>query len=159
MRYLVVSDSHGYNKYLEEIIKKVAPFEAMFHLGDLQCPLEEIERMAGVPTYAVSGNNDFRVDLERTQVVMVEGHRIAMCHGHRHGVYSGLERLTYFGMENEAEVVMFGHTHMPHFSYEQGIALLNPGSASLPRQTGHKKTYAIMETDREGELHFTLCEL
>ncbi len=159
MKYLIVSDSHGYNENLRKVIERVSPIEGMFHLGDLQCSLNVIEDIADCPVYAIAGNNDFRSELEETRTEVIGGKRIAMCHGHRHGAYYGISRLVYWGLEQEADVVMFGHTHEPFLSYEQGMALLNPGSISLPRQEGRNPTFTIMEIDKDGELHFCMNQL
>ena len=50
---------------------------------------------------------------------------------------------------------MFGHTHRPYLSQEEGLTVLNPGSLSFPRQDGRKPTYMLMEIDENGEAHFT----
>ena len=56
---------------------------------------------------------------------------------------------------------MFGHTHKPHLEYCRG----RPGGpesveASPTRvRTGRKPSYMLMELDRQGEAHFTICYL
>ena len=40
-----------------------------------------------------------------------------------------------------------------------GITIMNPGSISLPRQPGRIPTFATIDVDKEGELHFTINEL
>lgn len=156
MKYLIVSDSHRYHGNLIKIMQRVSPVAAIIHLGDLQCSLKDFKDMIGCPVYAVAGNGDSSCDLDEEQVVMIEGHRIAMCHGHRQGVNFGLERLVFWGMEKEAEIVMFGHTHIPLLAYEKGMTLINPGSISLPRQEPRIPTFAVMEIDKKGEVHFTM---
>ena len=44
-------------------------------------------------------------------------------------------------------------------SGEKELITLNPGSLSYPRQEGRQPSYAIMEIDREGKVHFTIAYL
>ena len=56
-----------------------------------------------------------------------------------------------------AQIAMFGHTHKPYLDIRENITVLNPGSLSFPRQDGRKPSYMLMELDREGEAHYTIC--
>jgi hypothetical protein len=55
------------------------------------------------------------------------------------------ERIRQEGLKRQADVVMFGHTHRPFISEEEGITLLNPGSLAFPRQEGRQYSYIVME--------------
>ncbi len=156
MKYLIVSDSQGQNGNLLRVLKKVSPIDAMFHLGDSEMMQGQIEGMADCPVYAVAGNCDYFSSMEQEKVLTINGHRIAMTHGHIRGVKFGTEQLILWGQQMEAEIIMFGHTHMPMLTYEQNITLINPGSISQPRQSPSTPTYAIMEIDEKGEVHFTI---
>ena len=157
MKYLIVSDSHGYNDTMIDVIKKVSPLDGLFHCGDLQMSSYELHDIANCPTWCVKGNNDyFEEGLEKSREVVVGRHKIAMIHGHQMGVYAGTDRLVYWAKELGADVVMYGHTHIPDISYVDGVTVINPGSISRPRQEGRRPTYIIMERDNSGVLHFTL---
>ena len=56
-------------------------------------------------------------------------------------------------------MVIYGHTHRPVITEENGIKVLNPGSLTYPRQEGRKYTYIIMEIDEKGEVECTLHHL
>lgn len=159
MRYLVISDSHGRNENVRRVMEEVGPVEAVFHLGDLQCELFELETITQCPVIAVAGNGDYNPELKQMRVITREGYKIVMVHGHRHGVYFDYSRLVYLGQENEAHIVMFGHTHVPNLHQEGGVILLNPGSISRPRQLNKKPTFTIMEIDKDGGIHFDMKEL
>ena len=58
-----------------------------------------------------------------------------------------------------ADIVMFGHTHVPLIKKIDDVTLINPGSITIPRQSGRRPSYAFMEIDRDGEAHFTIAEL
>lgn len=159
MRYLVVSDTHGKHRSLREVIEKVGHVDAMFHLGDIEGGLSEIQEMIDYPFYGVSGNNDFGSVLDGERIVAVGEHRILMTHGHRYSLFWGAERLVIEAKERGCDVVLFGHTHVPFLEEIDGIWVANPGSVALPRQASKKPSYLIMELDTKGRLHFTLAEL
>ncbi len=157
MRVLILSDSHGRNENVEKAIKKAkksGKIDLMVHLGDVGYDHLAIERMAGVPTYMVAGNNDYGGFLRDMSVIYIGGHKVLLTHGHRQNVHFGLERLGYLALENDCDIVMYGHTHVPLLEEDEDITFLNPGSISLPRQIGHKKTFVIMEVDDEDEISY-----
>ena len=80
---------------------------------------------------------------------------ILLTHGHYYGVSVGMERLKEEARARGCNIAMFGHTHRPYLSQEEGLTVLNPGSLSFPRQDGRKPTYMLMEIDENGEAHFT----
>lgn len=160
MKYLVISDSHGYHENIRKVMKQEGPVEAVFHCGDLECRVGEMERITKCNVIAVSGNNDYYYDeLMPKRLITRQGRRILMTHGHMQSVHFGTSRLAYLGEENQADVVMFGHTHVPCLMEERGITLINPGSISRPRQSNRKPTYAIMEISEDGVINFTMKEL
>lgn len=59
-----------------------------------------------------------------------EGVRIFGTHGHRYGVKQGLLRFSLAAQEQQAQVALFGHTHIPYCRQEDGLWLLNPGAAA-----------------------------
>ena len=79
-----------------------------------------------------------------------------LTHGHYYNVSLGIERLEQEAADRGLDIAMYGHTHKPFYEVHNGIIILNPGSLSYPRQEGRKPSYMIMETDDQGEAHFTL---
>lgn len=61
MKILIVSDTHGQEKNLEEVLEKESPIDALIHLGDLEGGEDFINTHVSCPAYLVSGNNDFSV--------------------------------------------------------------------------------------------------
>ena len=156
MKYLIISDTHSSTYYLNKVLEKVGHIDGLFHMGDFDGLQESIKETVDCDTYMVRGNNDFFSNLERELLVELGPYRIFMTHGHKYGVNYGLDRIVRVGQEMAANIVMFGHTHRPLITEQDGIYIINPGSISQPRQDGHIPTYIIMETDRFGVVHFTL---
>ena len=55
-----------------------------------------------------------------------------------------------------ADIVMYGHTHRPALTTEEGLVTLNPGSIAYPRQEGRKGSYIVMEIDDKGNARYEL---
>ncbi len=155
-RVLIVSDSHGNNDNVREAIKKAGKIDLMIHLGDVGRDYLEVERMSGIPTYIVAGNNDYGRGLRDMCIIYIGEHKCLLTHGHRQHVHFGVDRLRYLALENECDIAMYGHTHVPFLEEDpEDVTILNPGSISLPRQIGHEKTFLIMEIDDEENITYT----
>jgi putative phosphoesterase len=79
-----------------------------------------------------------------------------LTHGHRYGVNSNTSGILDLAKRNKADIVMFGHTHVPMIDLSGSIWTINPGSLALPRQHGRIPTFIIMDIDSKGDAHFTL---
>lgn len=75
------------------------------------------------------------------------GHKVFLTHGHLYGVSYTMAKLREEAENCGADVAIFGHTHRPFMEEQNDILLLNPGSVAKPRQTGLKKTYAVINID------------
>ena len=159
MKILIVSDTHGRLGNVEMVLEKVKPIDMMIHCGDIERDEEYLRMIAGCPVYMVSGNNDWGLDLDRELMIQIGKYRVMVTHGHHYSVYYDLNALAQVAKDKGADVVMFGHTHVPAIERIDGITLVNPGSLTLPRQYGRVPTYAFMEIDEDGEAHFTISEL
>jgi putative phosphoesterase len=156
MKILVVSDTHGRERYLYDTLQRVKPIDLLIHLGDFEGGEEYIRSIVSCPVEFVSGNNDFSSELPREKFVRIGRYTVMMTHGHRYGVSYDTGAIWEAAIINHADIVMFGHTHIPMINRNAGIWLINPGSLSLPRQEGRIPTFVIMDIDSKGEVHFTL---
>lgn len=129
MRILVFSDSHGRRRNMEEALFLHPEAEAVFFLGDGERDFREVRDLfPKLRFFGVSGNCDFG-SLEQTWgLVMEAGKRIFFTHGHLFGVKQGLWKLEEAAASHRADIVLFGHTHIPYTSYQGGIYYMNPGS-------------------------------
>jgi len=159
MKILIISDTHGNEQNLKKVLNKTGFIDRLIHLGDVEGGEEHIRSMAGVPVNIVAGNNDFYTNLPQEEIIQLGNYRVMLTHGHHYQVYMGIERIYKEARQQNADIVMFGHTHCPCLVQKNGIWILNPGSLSLPRQEGRKPSYMIMEIDRHGIAHFHLSYL
>ena len=159
VKILVVSDTHGQNRNLETVVNRVKPIDMLIHLGDVEGSEYLVDNIGECPTYIVRGNCDMNGSLPGEIVLPVENHTIFMTHGHRYMVGYGTERLKEAARARNADIVLFGHTHVPYLEQENGMTILNPGSLSRPRQGDHQCSYAMIEIDRDGQFHYTISKL
>ena len=151
MRVLVLSDIHGQETVLHNILRREissgAPPDYVLFLGD---GLREFDALtyygefAMLPALAVRGNCDFfgSSDTPDLRELTLAEHRIMMMHGHRFEVKSGLDRTMSFAAAKKQELVLFGHTHIQkEIRFSQGelvdgmrldrpLILFNPGNVS-----------------------------
>ena len=155
MKILIVSDTHGQEKNLEEVLEKESLIDALIHLGDLEGGEDFINTHVSCPAYLVSGNNDIFCSLPRDREITLGNSKVLLTHGHYYYVSLGVEELRRQAASRDYQVVMFGHTHKPYFETKDGVTILNPGSLSYPRQEGRRPSYMIMEIDEKGEAHYS----
>ena len=154
MKILVVSDTHGYTDKFDVVLEKEQPVDMLIHCGDVERDEDYIRAAAGCPVCMVAGNNDWGSDLQQEIVTEIGKYRVFITHGHRYYVPFEMDRLKAAAKERNAQIVIFGHSHMPYLQEEDGITFLNPGSISKPRQVSFEPTYAIMKLDDRGEMKF-----
>lgn len=158
MKILVISDSHGKNDDVKQVIEQVGDVDMMIHLGDVERGDDYIRSIARCPQdqiYLISGNNDYNLDLPYQEIIDIAGYKTLLTHGHRFYVNSGTGYLREYAQENRIDIVMYGHTHVPYIDIGEDVTILNPGSLSYPRQTGRKQTFLLMEVDDEGQAHYS----
>lgn len=141
MRILVFSDSHGTLEPMRRAIERFSP-DTVIHLGDYVEDSAALEREYPFQALIrVRGNCDAgHYDVESEATPCWQGVRFLAVHGHRYGVKAGLLRLSYAAQEEGAQVVLFGHTHIPFCEQTMGRWFINPGACG-----GAAPTCAVVE--------------
>lgn len=156
MKVLIVSDTHGRNQCLINTINRVGPIDLLIHLGDFENGEEYIKSMITCPVEFVSGNNDFFNGLPKEKLIHIGKYKVLLTHGHRYGVNFSTGAIIETAKKHKADIVMFGHTHVPLIDLSDSVWTINPGSLALPRQNGRVPTFIIMDLDSQGDAHFAL---
>ena len=146
----VFSDSHGDQKALYDLMEKMGYVDAVCFLGDVSRDAMFLCDLCGAmphqpPFYGVKGNNDLASRLPDSLIADLGGRRAYLTHGHMN---AGPLSLAYRALENECEIALFGHTHIPFYSYEQGVLLVNPGSAGNYCRGGSARA-SVLEITKE----------
>jgi putative phosphoesterase len=146
----LISDTHmplRLESLPDAVFEAFAGVDLILHAGDVGevGVLDQLSQCA--PVVAVHGNDETAgatQALPYLQTVSVAGRRIVLTHAH----YSDpaeemdsrksddwrpkLARRANFGKENGADIVVFGHTHIPMTTQFDGVWLVNPGALSSP---------------------------
>ena len=151
MRIGVISDTHGVPEAWLKARRLFDGAQLIIHAGDV---LYHPPRLVGVPGYDIPelarlfneseipiliarGNCDSEVCEELLEMpvqapyalVQVGDVRIVVTHGH----LMGPDDMIRLGKKYHASILVSGHTHMPALERVDGLALLNPGSPSIPK--------------------------
>ncbi|HNT37105.1 MAG TPA: metallophosphoesterase family protein, partial [bacterium] len=136
MKVVVLSDTHlpAFGVRLpDEAIRAIGESDLILHSGDIvqKSFLDELSGRKEVR--AVLGNMDMEPLaslLPETRIEELEGVRIGMTHGF--GAPQGIEQRvqTRFRKEDNLDVLIFGHSHVPMQRMQGNLLLLNPGSAT-----------------------------
>lgn len=132
MKILVLSDSHHAKRAMEAFTRAVKP-DAVIHLGDYYEDGRWLwQNFPEIPFYQVPGNCDYYDYTYGPQEVLtqvLDGVKLYMTHGHRHDVKETLSFLLRDARASHADVVLYGHTHVPDCRQEEdGLWILNPGA-------------------------------
>lgn len=118
------------------------------HLGDTVSDFRRLtSRFCDIPYVSIKGNNDFlEYESKEEELYNLEGVKCFFTHGHKYGVKSDLLRLKLKAKEVGADVVLFGHTHIPYRTKSCGALFLNPGTIGI--SSYGVSTFAVLELDK-----------
>lgn len=161
MKLLIASDLHGSAYYCEKLMERIQAEQPdrILLLGDLlyhgprndlpdeYAPKTVIPMLNAMKDeiIAVRGNCEAEVDqmvlefpvmADYAQLVLEDGRTLFLTHGH------------LFNPENlpplrKGSVFAFGHVHVKHGEWKGDIAVVNPGSVSIPKDGTH--SYMVYE--------------
>jgi uncharacterized protein len=141
VRVAVLSDTHAPRRWKHcpaAVARVLDGADAILHAGDV-CTAVVLEQLsAWAPVYAVLGNNDgpdvAAWGAPESLELELGGVRVAMIHdsGTAKGRPARLRRLF-----PDAQLVVFGHSHIPWDQTHDGQRSFNPGSPSDRRRQPH----------------------
>jgi len=141
-KLLVLSDTHGSVSTLKTVLNwakdRIPPngtIGAAAFLGDGISDLNQAANATGFfcDWKVVNGNNDYGCSFPEAAMFDFCENSFFICHGHRHSLYGGYHTLITTASRAGANVVLFGHSHVPFQKNADGILLVNPGSIGRPR--------------------------
>ena len=133
----LISDTHGHLD--DSILDLFEGVDVIVHAGDIGGEKILYELQALAPVTAVRGNTDRPGPtwlLPEVASLTVGGTRIHVVHDLGASSLSSLD---------EAEILVFGHTHKPQVIQCERQLQVNPGSASRPRAADGLRTVALLE--------------
>lgn len=151
MKIIVVSDSHGFNSRLDEVLNIESDADCFIHCGDIECSED------AYPMYhTVQGNNDLFCDYPQKIILPAMRHRILVMHGNQFPYRQRLERMAAFAKQEDCDIFCYGHSHIAAIEQLDQVLLLNPGSLWRSRD-GRGPSYAVLylqDQDIRAEIKF-----
>jgi len=141
----LISDTHMPERcvaFPTSVFDALRGVDVLLHAGDVG-ELWVLDRLSGIaPVVAVHGNDDTPDairELPYQQLLSIAGQRILLWHSHypdpveeqahRGGSWQPkLSRLAQRGQQVGAQIVVFGHAHIPMTCQHDGVWLVNPGA-------------------------------
>lgn len=144
MRVIVFSDTHGNLAAADHIFQANKLCDHFIFLGDGLDEMNVIKvKYPDKHFYCVSGNCDHG-DTPTSQIIEIFGHRMFLTHGHLFNVRATLDELIDAAHKEHVEFILFGHTHCRFYKQENGLYIINPGSAAQPKD-GLPAGYVFIE--------------
>lgn len=139
----LISDTHGLVR--PEVHSALAGVELILHAGDVGGAeiLDELALIA--PVRAVYGNTDAPWDGGLVPAIDIElgGLRVHVSHGHEVGKVTPANLAKAY----DADVIVYGHTHIQKISRVGGRLIVNPGAAG-PRRFNLDASVARLTIER-----------
>lgn len=158
MKIIVVSDTHRSFDAFDSIVQKNKNADMFIHLGDGEDEYEDVQNLnLGKEFRYVKGNNDYGM-WTMAQVIPLGIHKALATHGHRFSVWNGTDLLVAEALSNDCDIALYGHTHVRDISMKNGVYIMNPGSAYLPRD-GKPPCYGVIEIDPKGNVDMHICNV
>ena len=137
MKILVFSDSHGNEKFLLNAVRKHKNADIIVFCGDGHREISDLQRTLPNKVYlAVRGNCDWNCSYPMLLTYTAAGKKLLITHGHAHYVKDGLSRLVALAHKEEADILLFGHTHHQLTTADGRMLIMNPGSIGFGGQFG-----------------------
>ena len=138
LRVAVIADTHSprfWKAMPAAVATQLDGVDVILHAGDVCTPDVLDELAAYAPVHVVLGNNDgpdvAAWGAPETLEMELDGLKVAMIHdsGQKDGRAARMRRLF-----PDADLVVFGHSHIPWDTEWQGQRLFNPGSPTDKRR-------------------------
>lgn len=148
LRIIVLSDSHKNTANVRKIVEKHEDADTFLFLGDGERDFEDVATQYPHKQFEhVCGNCDFYSMAPSLNMIKAQGKRVFYTHGHLYSVKRGTDELLHAAEGWGADVVLYGHTHISHSEYVDGVYLFNPGSCS---GMGGSPSYGILDITAAG---------
>ena len=135
MKIVIVSDSHGNNKALDEIALIHQDADLFLHAGD-----SEADEYSIMPFESVKGNCDYCNDAPMRKIIDTPYGKLLMQH------YPTMP----YDIINQYHIKIFvhGHTHVRKKMLQNGLLILNPGGLSYARDK-YDMSYMVLYIDNK----------
>jgi putative phosphoesterase len=153
MKIGVISDTHIPKRAKiipQAVFSGLQGVDLILHAGDWQ-DLSVYNLLQTIaPVDGVAGNVDGAEIIQqfgRKKVLKLEGFNIGLIHGDGKGKTT-IRRAYDAFVDEQVDIIIFGHSHIPYLKRHEGILLFNPGSATEKRRQD-RYSFGIIEIGDE----------
>lgn len=140
---LLISDTHFLSRQdLHAFIHQFPHIHSIIHCGDIY-PGYRPGDISGL--YLCKGNNDL-TEAPLIAHFTIDQITFTLTHGHINNYAYNPCTLKQLLSQYPADIICFGHTHIPYIHQDEDVTIVNPGSLTLGRSYPRRNTYAIIET-------------
>lgn len=141
MKILVTSDTHNDFEALNKVVLANSDAKLIIHLGDGSRDIEKIKELyQDKIILSVRGNCDSDLNIPPIIEYNIKKKKLFLTHGNLFNVKNDMTYIITHVKENKFDILLFGHTHKPFISNENGILVMNPGSLK-----GDSGTYGTLD--------------
>ncbi|HID92570.1 MAG TPA: YfcE family phosphodiesterase [bacterium (Candidatus Stahlbacteria)] len=151
MKVGVLSDSHGNLEYLREtglwLIQNGASL--LVHLGDDWDDTKAVEELGimilKVPGVFSSYYQDPSIINRRIEKLV--GFQVLLTHtvsSHENDLPTDIKPEDVIA-KHQADIILYGHTHIPNLEIKEGILWLNPGHLKIADKKGYGPSFGILD--------------
>lgn len=136
MKIAVLSDTHGNYSLAIKMLDRIADLDFIIHLGDTLHDADIIEQACSIPVIKLAGNCDSTPKAKRELLLNLSGRSLFLSHGDLYRVKNGTDIIYERASSVSADIVLYGHTHIPTVQKKGEVLLVNPGTlkeAVLPQ--------------------------
>ncbi len=144
MKIIVFSDSHGELNAMIYTLESEKP-DMVIHLGDLLNDSIELKNMFPEISFElIKGNYPFynKEQFKSEKTFEIDNIKFFITHGHKYSVKHSLDILVQKGMNENADIILFGHTHISYINNKNGVWVINPGSINTQYTRDRFSSYA-----------------
>ncbi|WP_010529756.1 metallophosphoesterase family protein [Lentibacillus jeotgali] len=151
MKIVVIADTHlKEGKLPSRLTDELQAADLVVHAGDWKTEsvykdLGQYGKVAGV--YGNIDGEEIRKLLPAKEVLNVQGFTIGVVHGHGDKKSTEKRAIEAFS-DDQPDVIIFGHSHIPMIQYFKKQLLINPGSPTDKRTLPYY-SFAILEIGEE----------
>lgn len=148
MKWLIISDTHGYYAELCTILETEEEIKDVIFLGDGLSDIDRAKMEYPDRNFTcVKGNCDMFSKAASMDILTLDGYRVLITHGDGFDVKSSKLGLRRAAIGMGADIVLYGHTHRQYYEYLDGLYIFCPGSVKPEYATGYIPSYGILDTD------------
>ena len=166
-KILIFSDSHGDIETMARITGTVKP-DMVIHLGDYLYDADMLNvEYPNINFIKIPDNTNKKNDNDKVKFENIYDKKIMMTHGHFYNVdneeeglrnIKGIQKLMEFGFGNGADIIMFGHSHMPYLNCINGKWIMNPGRIGKKSSKIIYATYSVLHIEPSGKIKWDIVE-